>query len=1291
MRSRVLPKSAIYARALAAALVATLAVGIATRAQAQSARDNANGAQERATFWLVDKQGWRIPLPNWTIEDIARAIDSRAETTQTPLYSIQRLKANGRVVDGIARLTIRLSVAVADGVVRVPLGLQEGVYIPTGEESDAASSGFSYVGPGLCAFDVDAHTGEYSAVIHTSRADRSITRGQEDDSAPSSAESDAEKAEHENNVASAPTPDDVEQEASDSSADGAQAPQDNVDETHNFDLERIVETLPTADRGDSRELVNQYELELQLSFVIEKTSEDKVAAFVDANSDATEYRFAASFPPSLHSDLTLEAPPYDIELTTVKGAAANAPTPLDESYAQMKLRGLGRGGERVEITWRKQRKAQKDDSEGAPAVLQVENALITAELSARDVSYNAALPIKSFGKDSELFQILLPRGATVAADNVSATDANGAKFEIRAANVKDMQIEGRDEKVLEIQLAQATKAATINLKTHAPNTGVEEEGLDVERDARDIMGFAVLGAQKQFGRVKISKSPDAFFNVAPIYGVASASDEIHEEGEEVYSFFSQPFLLRAEKYERATIVNVKPEYLLNVGYDDQTLRARFQYSVYGSKVKELKARLNGWYISEMTDAKNVVNQYAIREEEGGDVVIPLNAPTNGEITFEMTLKRAPDNGGANATSEENAVVATPNEYASTQMTAVLPTPIANRVEPGALVVSPENAVEFTPRPDACSGLVVKTARSMTLALEQPKTSRTTTFYYQTRSFGGANDANSEEIKIVADLRKLRQELEAFVKSDATLSEKGVVRVTETMTYKIEREPLEYLTFTALSPLAELIENRAVKCFVDGKQQNIVEDLDAEERETADATDKQDAEREEFFKVALDAPKIGSCVVTFQYEQPSFTILERATNRFRVLLFQPPARLNDVEIKTKNELTLTAPLGYEIEYQEWKPEEGPAFWLAERRALTEDSRAEIVRCKSHMPELFASFKVALGMEATSTIIDRAWIQSWITSSMRVDRAAYRVSCKRSTLEVRLPDRATLDRVAVALNGNLMPIASELKQGVVLDGRVARIPISDELKKSAFLLEISYNAPSRFGPRGRCDAQFPKFLGDSVWTRRTYWQIVMRYDRHIITDPKNWTAEFVVKRGGWVGVYQRFPTMSQEELAQWVGVAKTEPLPEEANVYLYSAFGDGADEREAERDANLEQTSEVMEETAPTVVFYVVDRAALVLFGSGAALIIGLSLTYIPVFRSKVALFLIALVVLAVSALRPLVALLFLQTTVLGVALAFAALAISKVTTQNGNKRANNHQIAALNEQKKRAAEQAIVKE
>ena len=85
-----------------------------------------------------------------------------------------------------------------------------------------------------------------------------------------------------------------------------------------------------------------------------------------------------------------------------------------------------------------------------------------------------------------------------------------------------------------------------------------------------------------------------------------------------------------------------------------------------------------------------------------------------------------------------------------------------------------------------------------------------------------------------------------------------------------------------------------------------------------------------------------------------------------------------------------------------------------------------------------------------------------------------------------------------------------------------------------------------------------------------------------------------------------------------------------------------------------------------------------------------MTYFPVLRNKVSLFLIALIVLAASAFRPLLALLFLQTTVLGVALAFAALALSKLTTKDATARANTS-AAAIIEQKKRAAEQAIVKE
>lgn len=1329
MTTRSTPRhnTAKHASALATAFVATLAIGFAANLYAQTSQlvANANGEtraterpQERPTFWLVDQQGWRIPLPNWTIEDVMRAVDSRSETKEAPLYSIQRVSADGEVVGGVARLTIKAFVSVADGVVRVPLGLKEGVYIPEENAPNDALGGFSYEGPGLCAFEVDAHTGEYSVVVNTPRKPIAITRGQE---ASQSEEQEGQVSEEESDVAqnttqdpdvdeptatSTPNPESVESERSDvADAEQNETQDSDVDETTpTLEPERIESER--SDAGDARPaLINQYEFTLNLSFVVEKTTENKTATFVDVDSDDTEYRLVASFPPSLTSDLRLLATPYDIELTSVKGAAADAPTPYDERFSEIKMRGLGRGGETVEIAWRKERKKRGDDSTLPAAeeavVLLVENALITAELSESDVSYDVSLPIKVFGGKRNLFQIILPTGATVTPDVVTATDANGAKFEIQETTVKDVEYADKQAKALEVRLREETKAATINLKTHAPNEFELGEDDDSKPSERIISGFAVLGAQKQFGRVKLVQSPDAVFNVAPKTGVSNSSDEILEDGEEVYSFYMQPFQLRAEKIENKPTVNVKPEYLLNVGYDDQTMRVRFLYSVYGAKVKELKAKINGWEFSELVDPKNVFKQYDAGPEENGVWRFPLNAPLKGEIVLEMILKRAQN--GENASENENEANAE-----TKRLEIETPTPVADSVEAGALVVAPEDSVEFSSNVDETIGLSTKTARSMSLAVEQAKTPRQTTLYYQTKSIGSGND---DKIKLVAELRRLPQEIEANVKTDASISDKGILRVTETINYKIERESLDSLTFVALDPIAEIVENRAVKCFVDGKPQNIVVEGEIKEEIDRSEDEKDDSDRKTSFSVPLDAPKLGTCVVTFQYELPSVEMLENATNYFVVKLLQPSERVNDVEVKTKNELTLVAPNGYEISYM--TKQSSDAFWRPDPYERAEDARAEVMRLRSHMPELYAPFGVALGMEAVSTIVDRAWVQSWITDSMRVDRAAYRVSCKRSILEIKTPENALLDRVAVSINGKLLPIANELKQGVVVDSvnRVVRIPVSDELKKESFLLELSYNAPARFGPRGRYEAQFPKFLGKSVWVRRTYWQVVMRYDRHIVVDPENWTAEFVVKRGGWIGVYRRFPTMSQEELAQWLGLAKTEPLPEEANVYLYSAFGDGneisvsegekaanpggqsgaaPEDGDREKGTNHAQNTSKSTDDAPVAAFYVVERALLILIGSGAALIIGLSLTYFPVLRNKVSLFLIALIVLAASAFRPLLALLFLQTTVLGVALAFAALALSKLTTKDATARANTS-AAAIIEQKKRAAEQAIVKE
>ena len=110
-------------------------------------------------------------------------------------------------------------------------------------------------------------------------------------------------------------------------------------------------------------------------------------------------------------------------------------------------------------------------------------------------------------------------------------------------------------------------------------------------------GFEVKKAQKQFGQIHIVKSQNADFNVLPNYGASGALENSPDDGADVYSFFSQPFLMTVEESVREKVVDVRPEYLTTVDCDELKLRARYLYSVYGSKLHELRMSLNGWRLS----------------------------------------------------------------------------------------------------------------------------------------------------------------------------------------------------------------------------------------------------------------------------------------------------------------------------------------------------------------------------------------------------------------------------------------------------------------------------------------------------------------------------------------------------------------------------------------------------------------------------------------------------------------------------------------------------------------------
>ena len=1169
----------------------------------------ASHSDEKPTFWLVDENGsWRAPLPNWTIEELMRIVDSRKETQTASPWSIQSLDATGSVEGGVARLYIAMTISVADGVVRAPLGMREGVYLPTLEEEesgDAKNAGFHYRGPGSCVFDIDRETGEYVALFDTVPAAEETSVSATDESSQDAAESDTPK-----------------------------------------------DSAMRESRSRGRLRPNFYELELELCFPVERVG------YSDSDEDA-QWSFAASFPPSLHSQLTLEIPTSDVTISAVKGASADAPTTMSESSSELKLRGLGRAGERVEFSWHPDRRRATGSREETKTVCQVEDASIVAELDTRGVNFDATLPVRVFGGDSDVFLVELPPDATLTPESVSASGSNGVLYEtIAAREIPSDETQGRLQgNVVEIRLAQRVSVATLRLKATAV-AQEPEQGVNARRPVRALAGFSVVGAQKQFGQLKVTRAQDSDFDVTPIYGASSVLDSSVPDGSEIYSFFSQPFLVLAEAFERETVVDARPEYLMRVGNEELRLRARFQFSVYGSKLRELKLRRNGWRLAKILDAQNVVNQEGvIPSNDRGEAVFPLANPSDGEIVLEVELVHDVER----------------IDDASARCQIALPFPIAARVEPGSVVVLPDADAELAPGSVALSGLSRKTARAFSLKLEIPADARKTPTYYQT-ALAASGDPDPT---FVATIRRLSQEIWVEAKTDAILDEKGAFRVNETLEYRVENEPVETFAFQGSARLFDAIRDRGVKCFVDGRPQNLILDAPnpiANGAGSAVADPNQPPKPLDFetCRVKLDAPKIGECVVLLQYDLDPIDMREGLTNQVRVELFQPLKNENDMPF-VSNVLTISAPVGLGLSYAGTgrlsKSAEGEGdgdpfqtLWEVEPRRYSDDGKTESIRCTSLAAEYNARFSAALDTRGQALVaVDRAWIQSWFSKNSRLDRVVWKMECRRDYVDVKLPERCASDRVAVSVNGERLPLGGDARKGVLFHDHAVRIPLEQYRQKGGdVVLEICYVLPSEQDSRGKLVVDFPDFTVDSVWIRRIYWQTIFGRKDVVIVDPKEWTPEFVVKRGVGIGslFYNRFPTMSQEELCDWCGAAAREPIPQEANVYLYSRFCqtptpfDGAALQPGMKPARTEPTLK-------RARLYVASRSVLVLTGSALALILGLAILYLQSFSARVAfimrgaLLLICLIAVVCASLRPLLALLFLQTSVAGIVVTLLA--------------------------------------
>ncbi len=167
------------------------------------------------------------------------------------------------------------------------------------------------------------------------------------------------------------------------------------------------------------------------------------------------------------------------------------------------------------------------------------------------------------------------------------------------------------------------------------------------------------------------------------------------------------------------------------------------------------------------------------------------------------------------------------------------------------------------------------------------------------------------------------------------------------------------------------------------------------------------------------------------------------------------------------------------------------------------------------------------------------------------------------------------------------------------------------------------------------EFPS-LGDDTWVQRAYWQLLLPPDEHLVVSPANLTGEYV---WGWNHFYfGRQPLLDQADLEGWVGLRPGPPAPTGMNYYLFSALG----------------------QMGPCEIV-TAGRSTIVFIASALALVAALLLMYLPVLRHPLVLLVAATVLACLTGIYPELALMAVQASAVGLALALLALFLRQLTS------------------------------
>jgi hypothetical protein len=926
-----------------------------------------------------------------------------------------------------------------------------------------------------------------------------------------------------------------------------------------------------------------------------------------------ETRLRLSAPRATASELKLKVPLADAVAKVSEGATLQA---LSHNQHESELTAIGLGGD-FELSWYRPGARLAE----VPTVLEA-SGTIAARLDGRGMDAEAVLSVRSFGAAFDRLRVRLPPECelvpgTAAAYSVATVDEKAVSGPAAgAANIDEKPAGGTRQRLVEVRLAKRSTgpvevclAASRALDSAAPGTWIE------------LSGFEVLGAARQWGTIAVSAVGDWQVLWGPNRGVRQI-DQLPESLRRKdlaagFDYLTQPCSLTARLVPRRTRISVEPEYVLSVERDQVRLEGKLRYTVRGAKVFSLDVDMPDWQLDEVGPESVVAVDAVPMGASGPSCSIPLAQPSAGQFEVRLRAHR-PLAADARLLS-----VNLPQPQASAPVSAVV------------VVVSADN-IELIPDGKAIVGLLRQLSA---VPIELPARQQEALFYR----------SEAPRAVFAAELRRHAQRISVDVASQVSLDSLGG-RVDQKLLYTIAYEPTDHLLLDVPRSVAESgrIELKHAEQVLpavatdDSESPQTPAENPAKPGDSAKPAENPSKPGGDGTKPVenLSKPGPGNIRPVENVSRPGDGLARSVTMRVTL----PKAYLGAYEVSVRYPLPplrIAAGRLGEVDIPLVMPAEGELASNKLEVAAASEFRVESrgspwaaveagPRPARHALQLAATQRtdrVELDVQAEpggpAACVQRAWIQTWLSSEQaaRQDRALLQFSTPRREVEVSIPADAALEQVDIFLDGK-RAAATATAEGTWL------IPMATDETGSRHLLELRYYFPGPRPGRGKLSFDFPR-LGGEVWVRRVYWQLILPHDEHVIIAPGRFTGEFA---WGWNGYcWGRQPLLDQAQLETWVGARPCPvPLPATANCYLFSTLG------------SVEHCE-----------LRTAGRSAIVLWASGAALLAGLLLIYLPVARHPATLLAATLLLAALGIMYPEPALLAAQAAGLGVLLALLA--------------------------------------